>query len=225
MLRPLASRRTRSERINKGITLILLGGVAFVAGFTVSEISGSPATRVGVIKAQTAYAPRRAGAIGRVGIEKSTAGGRAVNAPAVVGAVQPPKARYPAVQPALANQAHAENGHPKPEALTRREASPRVGLASFYTVQSCLKEGTSGITASGMPLDDNGLTAASWDYSYGTLLRVENLANGKSVVCVVNDRGPNRKLYRRGVIVDLSRRAFETIAPLSQGVIKVGVEK
>ena len=54
----------------------------------------------------------------------------------------------------------------------------------------------------------------------GTILKVTNLANGKSTTCKVADRGP----YIAGRIVDLSKPTFAEIAPLSAGVIKVRVE-
>jgi rare lipoprotein A len=77
--------------------------------------------------------------------------------------------------------------------------------ASYYTLASCLREGTSGIMANGRRLNDNDLTCASWDYRFGTRLRVTNCHNGKSVVVVVTDRGPAKRLYRKGCVVDLSR--------------------
>jgi rare lipoprotein A len=54
----------------------------------------------------------------------------------------------------------------------------------------------------------------------GTILKVTNLANGKSTTCKVADRGP----YIAGRVVDLSKPTFAEIAPLSAGVIKVRVE-
>ncbi len=97
-----------------------------------------------------------------------------------------------------------------------------VTQASYYTLASCLKEGTSGITSSGERLKDGDFTAASWDYPFGTLLRISH--NGRNIVVRVNDRGPAKRLYRAGRKLDLSRRAFERLAPLSKGVIRVEVE-
>jgi rare lipoprotein A len=54
----------------------------------------------------------------------------------------------------------------------------------------------------------------------GTILKVTNLANGKSTTCRVADRGP----YIAGRVVDLSKPTFAEIAPISAGVIKVRVE-
>lgn len=96
--------------------------------------------------------------------------------------------------------------------------------ASYYTVASCKREGTSGIMANGKELKDEGLICASWDYSFGTRLRITNLANKRSVVVYVSDRGPSKRLYAKGRRIDLSKRAFNQIANLKQGVIQVSVE-
>jgi Lytic transglycolase/G5 domain/G5-linked-Ubiquitin-like domain len=61
-----------------------------------------------------------------------------------------------------------------------------------------------------------GLTAAHPWLPFGTVVTVTNLANGKTVQVVINDRGPFG-----GRIIDLSDEAFARIAPLSQGVCQV----
>jgi rare lipoprotein A len=94
---------------------------------------------------------------------------------------------------------------------------------SYYTVESCRREGTSGITASGERLNDNKLTAAMWGVPFGTLVKVMNVANGKSVIVRINDRGPAKRLVKKGRIIDLSKRAFSAISDLRQGVIVVKV--
>lgn len=105
----------------------------------------------------------------------------------------------------------------------------QYGTASWYSIISCKKEGTwqkyGGKTASGEVFDDMETSCASWDFSFGTRLRVYNRANNKSVVVVVKDRGPAKRLYRKGRIIDLSKGAFSKIADLKQGIIKVMVEK
>ena len=96
--------------------------------------------------------------------------------------------------------------------------------ASYFTYASCIREGTSGIMADGRKLNDNMLICASWDYRFGTRLRITNLANNKSVVVEVADRGPNKKLYKKGRKIDLSKMAFSRIAELKEGIINVSVE-
>jgi hypothetical protein len=62
----------------------------------------------------------------------------------------------------------------------------------------------------------SGLTAAHPWLPFGTVVTVSNLANGKTVQVVINDRGPFG-----GRIIDLSNEAFARIAPLGQGVCQV----
>lgn len=81
------------------------------------------------------------------------------------------------------------------------------------------------LTASGEVFNDRGLTAASWAYPLGTRVRVTNVATGRSVVVRITDRGPARRLYRKGRIIDLTRASFARIAPLSDGVIYVNVRE
>lgn len=75
------------------------------------------------------------------------------------------------------------------------------------------------LTASGERFDRNGMTCASNKFKLGTILKVTNLRNNKSVVVKVNDRG-GMKPY----IIDLSLGAFEKISELGYGRIKVNVE-
>lgn len=64
----------------------------------------------------------------------------------------------------------------------------------------------------------NQLTcAASPKYKFGTRIRITNIANGKSVIVTVTDRGA---FYKKREF-DLSKKAFETIAPLKQGIVKI----
>lgn len=91
-----------------------------------------------------------------------------------------------------------------------------TGKASYYA--NSLKGNP---TSSGEPYHPDSLTAAHRTLSFGTLLKVENTENGKTVVVKINDRGP----YVDDRIIDLSRAAFKQIAPLGDGVIEVRVEE
>lgn len=97
------------------------------------------------------------------------------------------------------------------------------GTASWYTYESARKEGTSGICADGSRMDNNALTCASWDYPLGSWVVVKHRLN--KVRCKVTDRGPNKKLYRKGRIIDLSKAAFQRLAPLKAGIIAVDVSR
>ncbi|WP_372508184.1 septal ring lytic transglycosylase RlpA family protein [Flavobacterium terrisoli] len=63
-------------------------------------------------------------------------------------------------------------------------------------------------TASGKRFDNNKYTAAHKKLPFGTIVKVTNEANGKSVVVEITDRGPFSKVRE----IDLSRRAFMDIA-------------
>ena len=89
------------------------------------------------------------------------------------------------------------------------------GKASYYS-----KKATGARTASGAKIHHDSLTCAHRFYPFGTLLKVTNLNNGKSVVVKVIDRGP----YGRGRIIDLSWAAAKEIGMLSQGRASVKVE-
>ena len=78
------------------------------------------------------------------------------------------------------------------------------------------------ITASGYIYSADQLTCASNRYPFGTVLKVTNKENKKSVVVVVTDRGPFTEKYGREI--DLSRKAFDKIASSSEGLIKVDIK-
>jgi len=63
-------------------------------------------------------------------------------------------------------------------------------------------------------------TAAHRKLPFGTLVRVTNLYNGKSVVVRINDRGP----FKRKRIIDLSYAAAKKIGMIEAGVVKVRIE-
>lgn len=101
----------------------------------------------------------------------------------------------------------------------------QIGTASYYTYQSCIREGTSGVwTASGEQFDENDMTAAMWNVKFGTKFKITNVANGLTVIVRINDRGPSKRLFKKGRIIDLSKGAFEKIADLKKGIIRVKVE-
>jgi len=86
------------------------------------------------------------------------------------------------------------------------------GKATFYgaAVQG-------NYTASGEIFDYNLMTAAHKTLPFGSMVEVTNLANGKSVVVKINDRGP----YGPGRVIDLSTAAFQEIAWTGTGIINV----
>ncbi|MEA9442085.1 septal ring lytic transglycosylase RlpA family protein [Aeromonas caviae] len=91
----------------------------------------------------------------------------------------------------------------------------QTGLASYYADRYHNKR-----TASGELHKRGGNTAAHMTLPFGTQVKVTNLANGKSVMVRVNDRGN----FARGRIIDLSRAAFSAIGNPRSGLIKVRIE-
>lgn len=89
------------------------------------------------------------------------------------------------------------------------------GVASYYSVGFDGKE-----TASGETFDKNALTAAHREFPFGTILRVTNLSNDKSVEVVVNDRGPVDKSR----IIDLSEAAARDIGMIEAGTAMVKIQ-
>lgn len=65
---------------------------------------------------------------------------------------------------------------------------------------------------------------ASRDYKRGTMLKVTNLSNMKSVECLVTDYGPDENIFPERKI-DLSSYAFSLISSLQKGVIPVSIQK
>jgi len=87
-------------------------------------------------------------------------------------------------------------------------------VASVYAVGDSSQPGTK--TASGIPLNDNDMTAAHKSLPFGSKVRVINKKNGNAVTVTITDRGP----YAKGRCIDLSRAGagalgFAGLAPVS----------
>jgi len=87
-----------------------------------------------------------------------------------------------------------------------------TGKASYYGDDFNGKK-----TANGQTFNKNALTAAHKTLPFGTVVKVTNLNNGKTVTVVINDRGP----YAKGRIIDLSEKAAANIDMINQGVAQV----
>ena len=77
------------------------------------------------------------------------------------------------------------------------------------------------LTANGEIYNQMALTAAHKSLPFGTVLKVTNIRNGKSVIVRINDRGP----YIDGRDLDLSKGTAQALGMISQGVIKVTVKE
>src|SRR5262249_31208053 len=75
-------------------------------------------------------------------------------------------------------------------------------------------------TASGETFHAHELTAASTTVPIGSVVRVTNLSNGRSVRVRINDCGP----YAAHRKIDLSRRAAEKLALTKSGTKKGSVQ-
>jgi rare lipoprotein A len=75
-------------------------------------------------------------------------------------------------------------------------------------------------TASGEIYDMSKLTAAHRTLPMGTRVRVTNVANGRSVVVRINDRGP----FKDGRIIDLSRAAAHELGVRGAAIFTVRLE-
>ncbi|MCK5285184.1 MAG: septal ring lytic transglycosylase RlpA family protein [Alphaproteobacteria bacterium] len=90
-----------------------------------------------------------------------------------------------------------------------------TGIASWYGSNFHGKS-----TANGEIFDMNELTAAHKTLQLPSLVRVTNLENGRSLIVRINDRGP----FKRGRIIDLSKRSAELLGFKNKGTAKVKVK-
>lgn len=100
--------------------------------------------------------------------------------------------------------------------LKRAQGSELLtGKASWYG-----RDFHGGTTASGVNYDMYTFTAAHRTLPMGTVVKVTDQHNGKSVMVCVTDRGP----YVRGRIIDLSYAAAQQLDLSKRGVGKVDLE-
>lgn len=94
-------------------------------------------------------------------------------------------------------------------------AKPVRGMASFYH-----EKFNGRLTASGEIFNNSDMTAAHLSLPFGSMVKVTNMRNGRSVVVRINDRGPHVK----GRIIDLSRAAAKKIGISRAGVARVKLQ-
>jgi rare lipoprotein A (peptidoglycan hydrolase) len=88
-----------------------------------------------------------------------------------------------------------------------------VAIASWYGIQHQGRK-----MANGQKFDRRKLTAAYWYLPLGSIIRVTNLENGKSISVTVTDRGPNFRLHR---VLDLSEGAARKLDYIQKGLTSV----
>jgi rare lipoprotein A len=79
-------------------------------------------------------------------------------------------------------------------------AASKPGVAAI-----CTQNG--GMTSSGERFSPDKLTAAHRTFPFGTMVRVTNLRNGRTVIVRINDRGP----FNKGRIIDVSPAAAKLL--------------
>lgn len=119
----------------------------------------------------------------------------------------------PLPQTVTVPEAVEEKTLPQPEA---RSSILAEGMASYYGAELAGNR-----TASGERFNPGALTAAHRTLPLGTMLRVTNKANGKSVIVRVNDRGP----FAKGRILDVSRAAAERISMVRSGTARISIAR
>lgn len=88
------------------------------------------------------------------------------------------------------------------------------GMASYYGNEFHGRK-----TANGERYDRNELSAAHRSLPFGTMVRVRNTANDRSVVVRINDRGP----WKETRIMDVSFAAAEALDMTRSGTAPVEV--
>jgi rare lipoprotein A len=94
-----------------------------------------------------------------------------------------------------------------------------VGLATYYGQRFDGK-----VTASGARFDMNAMVAAHPTYPFGTIVRVTNLRNNRSVQVRILDRGPGSGPRAEGILIDLSYGAARALDFIQAGRTRVRLE-
>jgi len=102
------------------------------------------------------------------------------------------------------------------EAAAPANIGATKGMCAFYADSLQGKP-----VASGEKYDKNALTAAHRTLPFGTMVKVTNVKNQKSVVVRINDRGPHGKNKR---ILDVTRAAAEQLDLIKDGTAEVTIE-
>jgi rare lipoprotein A len=78
--------------------------------------------------------------------------------------------------------------------------------------------------ANGKRFDERQLVAAHRTLPFGSMVRVTNVRNGRSVTVRIVDRGPYGQNYREGTIIDLSRAAANRLRMVRDGQVPARLE-
>jgi rare lipoprotein A len=103
--------------------------------------------------------------------------------------------------------------------VSERVLEAEEGYASYYS-----RRFDGNKTASGAVFDSDAMLAAHPNYPFGTVVRVTNLRNHRSVTVRIVDRGPSRAVRARGGIIDVSRAAAHRLGFIERGRARVRLE-
>lgn len=118
---------------------------------------------------------------------------------------------------ALAGAASAQDGPPLsagPSATSDRSPDryDETGFATWYG-----NELAGSRTASGTPFDPRAFTAAHRTLPIGSFVEVTSLDTGRTVLVLINDRGP----FTPGLLIDLSQAAAQSIGITSRKAVRI----
>lgn len=109
---------------------------------------------------------------------------------------------------------------------------PKFGLGGGPKMSNTDKDSYNGIaswyggkfhgrrTANGEKYNKNGISAAHKTLPFGTVVRVTNHRNGRTLDVRINDRGP----FVEGRIIDLSEGAAKKLDMIRDGVVPVSLQ-
>jgi len=90
------------------------------------------------------------------------------------------------------------------------------GVCSYYGAEC-----NGNLTASGEQFNMWAMTAAHKSLPFGTMVRVTNKDNGKTIDVKINDRGP----FVEGRILDLSQGAFQQVENTGRGLFNCSIQR
>lgn len=113
-----------------------------------------------------------------------------------------------------------------PMSVEQAKSYEEIGIASWYGKET-LRHNKGRMTANGEVFDPKQMTAAHKYLPLPTHVKVTNLANGRSVIVRVNDRGPfpsDRNPSSGERIIDVSAGAAKKLGFYRKGLARVKVE-
>ena len=114
--------------------------------------------------------------------------------------------------PALAQDAPPPSDGPQATSDRSPDRYDEVGYATWYGTEM-----SGNRTASGTPFDPQAFTAAHRTLPIGSYVEVTSLDTGRTVLVLINDRGP----FTPGLAIDLSQAAARAIGVRSRQPVRI----